>query len=450
MVVRAHRSAGRSGSRLRVPRQTVRLRLTMLYSGLFLTSGAVLLAIAYVIVDHAIPLSVDCAHQFCVVGPSGGTAAGQHVLSGKGLTAGQLRQQASQLRAQGVKQHADDLRHLLAGSGIALAVMGVMSIMLGWIVAGRVLRPLRTIAATAKAISASNLNERLALDGPHDELRELGDTFDELLGRLEASFTAQRQFVANASHELRSPLARQRTLVQVALADPEATVESLRATHERVLASGAQQERIIEALLTLSRGQAGLSRHDPIDLAIVTGQVLPTRYDEAARRNIVVRTALAPASATGDPRLAERLVANLVDNAVGHNIPHGQVEITTGEKDDCAVIVVSNTGPLVPDTEMDRLFRPFQRLDGDRVGHRTGVGLGLSIVQAIAHAHGAVLVAAPRPTGGMRVEVTFPRTPSQLRHDNTEHSARRSLAWAAPTSDGIQHLSGRHLRRRPA
>jgi signal transduction histidine kinase len=274
-------------------------------------------------------------------------------------------------------------------------------------VAGRVLRRLRRITAAARDISANNLHERLGLDGPQDELRELGDTFDQLLCRLEASFMAQRQFIANASHELRTPMARQRTLAQVALSDPDASAESLRAAHERVLAAGAQQEQLIMALLTLARGQAGLSRREPFDLARVTEEVVLSRAEEAEQRSVTVRTASAAAWTMGDVRLAERMIVNLVDNALRHNVPGGVVEIRARARDGAAVLTVSNTGPEIPEAVVDQLFQPFERFGSERTGRSEGLGLGLSIVRAIADAHGAVLETRPRPGGGLVTTVTF-------------------------------------------
>jgi signal transduction histidine kinase len=410
-----------------LPRRTVRLRLTMVYGGLFLASGAALLAITYVLVVHA-------TRGFIFEGKDGMSGAlvtthkgkpqdatvAQHPQVGasgpgsKGLTPRQLQAQADQLDAQARRQHASVLHQLLTQSAIALAAMALISIALGWIVAGRVLRPLRGITAAARQISATNLHERLALGGPDDELKELGDTFDDLLARLDASFQAQRQFVANASHELRTPLARQRAVAQVAIADPDATVDSLRAAHERVLVSGAEQERLIEALLTLARGQTGLDRREPVDLATLARQAVAARAQEADVRGLEVEASLAPATATGDPRLLERLVANLVDNALRHNDPDGRVEVGTSTAGGRALLSVTNTGPVVPDDAVDKLFEPFQRLGADRTGPRGGLGLGLSIVQAIADAHDAALAVRPRPEGGLEVAVSFAAAPAPL------------------------------------
>jgi signal transduction histidine kinase len=287
---------------------------------------------------------------------------------------------------------------------VSLAALVLVSIGLGWLVAGRFLRPLRTITATARDISASNLHRRLGPSGRADEFGELAVTLDELFERLEAAFASQRHFVANASHELRTPLTAERTLLQVALADPDATVESLRAACREVLALGAGQERLIDALLTLASGEQGVERREPFDLADVARGVLLSR--RAA--NLTVETALEAAPASGDPRLVESLVANLVDNALRYNTPGGRVEVVTARVEGGARIVVRNSGPIVPVEEVDRLFEPFQQLHGRRIRHGEGHGLGLAIVRAIARAHGAALVARARPAGGLDVAVTFP------------------------------------------
>jgi signal transduction histidine kinase len=382
------------------PRRTVRLRLTLLYGGLFLLSGIALLALTYVLVAANFPLIGQSHHANPGAGPGGpGAMSGQ-------VSAGLAAQ------AQVIKQRAAALRSLQFYSGIALAAMTVLSIGLGWLVAGRVLRPLRTITAAARHISASNLHERLAMAGPDDELKELGDTFDALLSRLEDAFDAQRQFVANASHELRTPLARQRTLIEVALADREPTIASLQLACERALVASAQQEQLIDALLTLARSQRGLSQRGRVDLAAITGRVLRARQAEAQHREIALRASLGPAPALGDERLAERLVSNLVSNAIGHNVPGGWVEVTTGMRGGQAVLSVANSGPLIPAAEVDRLFEPFQRLGASRTSHREGLGLGLSIVRAIATAHDAALAARPLASGGLAIEVSFPAIPA--------------------------------------
>jgi signal transduction histidine kinase len=366
----------------RLPRPTARLRLTLFYVGLFVVSGAGLLAISYALTGGA-------GHGFAdtVGGPAGPLPAG----------------------AAGTSLHGQGLspQQVLERSLIALAIMAAASVVLGWIVAGRVLRPVRTIAATARRISAGSLHERIAITAPDDEFKELGDTLDDLLGRLEASFNSQRRFVANASHELRTPLTVERTLLQVALADPDVTVAGLRSACERVLTSGRQAERLVNSLLTLASTERGLDRHEPLDLAAITAKVIGSFSQQARAQNLDIRPALAPAAATGDPDLIECLVMNLVSNALRYNTAGGWVTIETGTRAGAATVAVSNPGPAVPVNQIPRLFQPFQRLDGQWT-RRTGHGLGLAIVHAIATAHGAAIQARPRQTGGLGIEVRFP------------------------------------------
>jgi signal transduction histidine kinase len=445
-----------------LPRRTVRLRLTLLYGALFLASGAALLAITYFFVD------ASTANAFIVHNKNGTTIAGyqvgaqppigtgpvstiniQHNTSGHGparlntalsqssgthargkgaggsgsgavatgagapgkgtrLTKKQLDEQTHEFLALAYAYNDRERRQLLIESGIALAIMAVVSILLGWLVAGRVLRPLRTITAATRDISASNLHERLAFDGPDDELKELGDTIDGLLERLDASFRSQRQFVANASHELRTPLARQRTLAQVALSDPDADADSLRAAHERILASGEQQEQLIDALLTLSRVQAGAVGSQPVDLAPVVRDLISARMAEAEARQVRVIPTLAAAPLQGDNRLVERLAANLIDNALRHNVPGGMVVVQTGTRAGHGWLSVSNDGPEVAADQIERLYEPFERLGAERTHAGEGFGLGLCIVRAVAIAHGASLTTEARPHGGLHIEVRFP------------------------------------------
>jgi signal transduction histidine kinase len=383
-----------------LPRRTVRLRLTLLYGGLFLASGAGLLSITYVFVDHRIsgpfrtggPLPQPAAHP--------GTAGGIGIVHSPTTDSVQA-------------QHSADLHRLLVGSGIALAIMAVAAIVLGWIVAGRVLRPLRTMTLTTRQISEENLHERLALSGPSDEIKDLGDTIDGLLTRLEDAFGAQRRFVANASHELRTPLTLGRAMLQVALADPALTLDSLRTTCEDVLKAGKEQEHLIEALLTLARSQRGLDHREPFDLAAIAKEVLQCREPEAIARGVDVEASLTAAPALGDARLVERLVSNLVENALCHNDPNGRVDVLVGPGARQATLRVTNTGPRIPASEIERLMQPFQRLDAERGGEHDGLGLGLSIVAAIARSHSATLNARPGTDGGLDIEVSFPARQQQ-------------------------------------
>ena len=291
---------------------------------------------------------------------------------------------------------------------VAVTIMAVFSLALGWLIAGRFVRPLRAIITTARDISASNLHRRLGLRGRDDEFAELGETLDDLFARLEAAFESQRHFIANASHELRTPLSAGRALLQVAIADPEPSVATLRATCEELVELSDQQERLIAALLTLASSQRGLAQPRPLDLADIAQKVVLARQREAGRHGIRLRTALAAAPATGDPSLAESLVTNLVDNAIRHNLPGGQAEISTALTGEGAVITVGNTGTLIPPDVVDDLFQPFRQLGTQRTRHGEGHGLGLAIVRAIADAHGAALTASPRSRGGLDIAVTFP------------------------------------------
>ena len=305
-----------------------------------------------------------------------------------------------------------DRKTLLIASAIALAVFAVAAAAIGWLIAGRVLRPLRTITAAARRISASSLNERLALQGPDDELKELADTLDNLFARLEASFDAQRRFAASASHELRTPLTRERTLLQVTLADPAATTATWQAVSRDLLASNAEQERLIEAMLTLASSEAGSGEREPLDLAAITSEALAAARPAISRLGLNVHADIQPAILDGDPLLVQQLAANLIDNAVRHNIPGGDVQVATGTSHAGAVLSVTNSGQVIPAAEVDRLFQPFQRLGPHPARRDGGHGLGLSIVRAIATAHAATITAQPRPGGGLTIDVTFPPNPA--------------------------------------
>ncbi|MFJ2034135.1 sensor histidine kinase [Streptosporangium sp. NPDC087985] len=365
-------------------RRPVRLRLTLLYSGLFLVAGVLLVALIYFLVEHS---------------PFPGPPAAPAPPAGLDLPVPAPRVEV---------QQAQDLRRLLVNSLIALAVMAFASVLLGWLMAGRVLRPLGDMTATVRRITADRLDRRLAAAGPDDELKELADTFDELLDRLEAAFTAQRRFVANASHELRTPLTLQQAMAEVALADPDADAESLRAVLERLLAAGQHQERLIEALLTLARSQQGLHHRQPLDLAAITGQALDQRGDPGVH----IESALHPASASGDRALLERLVANLLDNALRHNVPGGWIKVATAVRSGRPTLRISNSGPVIPPDRVHTLLQPFQRLETGRKASGDGLGLGLSIVTAIVKAHHGTLEARPLPEGGLEVTVTLDETPA--------------------------------------
>ncbi len=383
---------GEFAATLRHPRSTLRGRLMLLISAVLLVSGALLLAVTYAQVAHR--GSVRVVQAFPAQVPESGPGLGGGI-PGPGKTVVE-------------QQHIVDLHAQLGASAIALALLAVFALVLGWLVAGRVLRPLRTVTAAAQQISADHLDRRLAVEGPSDELKELGDTIDGLLGRLQDSLESQRHFVANASHELRTPLTVSRALLEMIIADPHATVESFRATCRQVLEEGEQQEQLIDSLLILARSQRGLERREPLDLALVTADVLRAHEADAAARGLRFERSLEPAPLSGDRRLIERLVSNLVENAFRHNIPQGRVRVTVRSVDGHATLTVTNTGAVVPPGDVERLLQPFQRMSQERTGEHDGLGLGLSIVQAIAGAHDAAFAVRAEFGGGLDVEVSFP------------------------------------------
>ena len=346
--------------RLRLPRRTARLRLTVLYECVSIVSWALRVALVCLLLLIAHPL---------------------------GRTSLALT--------------------LVLMSAIALVVLAPVSMLVEWLIAGRVLRPLRTITTTTREISAANLHQRLALPGPEDELKELSDTIDALLDRLQASFESQRLFVANASHELRTPLARLKTLLQVALADPDATVSSMRLAQQRALAAEQQLEQLIDALLALARGEQVAEHSEPLDLAAVTERVLQTRAREIERRQLRASTALDHAWTHANQRLIEQLVANLLDNAIAHNTREGWLEVTSATLSGSAILTVANSGATISPTDLERIQQPFQRLTTDRTSRGYGHGLGLSIAAAIVNAYGGELKLDARPDGGLRVSVTL-------------------------------------------
>jgi signal transduction histidine kinase len=434
---------------LRLPRRTARLRLSALYGGLFLLSGAGLVTATYFLFERAtdekvprlptIPSAV--LRDFLSANPIARTlpqlqnvkrllaqygnvaiAPGnplarnkvqlgqdEHQLAAAVTQLTHAVHQVAQAGAVEAAQRAVDSHQLLVTSGIALGIVTVLAVLAGWFVSGRMLQPIRTITRTAQRISSSNLHERLALDGPEDELKELGDTLDELFGRLDAAFEAQRRFVANASHELRTPLTVERTLLQVALDDPDTTNAAWRSTARDVLASSIEQTHLIEALLTLTSSEAGVDGSDTLDLATVVASCIADIQPDAEGMGIRLSNALERAPLDGDPLLIERLVANLLSNAVRHNVAGGRLDVATEVRDDSVVLRVTNTGALIAASDVERLFQPFQRLDPRRAHHKDGHGLGLSIVRAIATAHRATIDASPLGDGGMSVTVVFAR-----------------------------------------
>ena len=416
--------------RPRLPRRTARLRLAVLCGGVFVLGGAAVPAITFLLVST-------------MTNP--GQKPGNKAFAG-------TRPDPTGIAAHGAAQmHGFDIEHaLLIWSGIALAITIVAAIVPGWFIAGRMLRPLSTITTAARRISASSLHERLALPGPDDELKELGDTLDDLFARLEASFDAQRRFVANASHELRTPLTRERALLQVTRANPAHTLDTWQAVSAELLASNAEQEHLIEALLTLASSEGGPGHREPVDLAPLASACLAAAGLETGRLGLQVRADVRPADLDGDPVLIRRLVSNLIENAVRHNVPGGHIQVATETSRGHAVVSVTNSGQVIPPAEVDRLFQPFQRL-GTRRARGDGHGLGLSIVRAIAAAHDAAITAQPVPGGGLSVAVSFPApAPPQADPPRAGQTAGRSAALCPrQPHDGHRALPALHDGERP-
>jgi signal transduction histidine kinase len=422
------------GGRRRRPRPTIRLRLTVLYAGLFLITGAALLGLSYVLVDESLtrkPAELEDIALDQRGAPS--------------QTSPTATEQAEERLKTAVREQlADDtLDRLALQYGLALIGLTALSVALGWIVAGRVLRPIQDITRTARRVSQDNLGERIDPSGPEDELRDLAVTFDSMLDRLEAAFASQRRFVANASHELRTPLTIMRTEIDVALADENAGAEELRAMAEAVRGALARSERLIEGLLTLARSDAALPRTDVVDLADAVRLGLHGLREEIDERRLDVRTALATARVQGDRPLLERLVANLLENAVRHNVDGGWVEVRVASERPVVRLTVSNGGEVIDATAADELLQPFQRRrrrpadTGSVSGQQglparppAGAGLGLSIVQAVTRAHGGKVTLTPRAGGGLDVEVELPSdAAANVRLD------RLAAPGAVPVSD---------------
>jgi signal transduction histidine kinase len=384
------------------PPWTIRVRLTLLYTGVFVVCGAIVIAITYGLVaslqerDPSV-IRMENAEDFLVRCREALRTPNE-----------ELRHKCEQAFQDGVVagaqgQREATLAHLLRYSLLTLAAATLLAALAGWIVAGRVLRPVHQITRAARAASEHDLSARVSLSGPRDELRELADTFDAMLGRLQAAFESQRRFIANAGHELRTPLTVMRATLDVVLAKPAPTPSELHGMGRDVRAAIDHAERLIDALLTLARSDRALTIHEPVDLATVAEDVL----DATDRGDRQLHPSLEPAITSGDPVLMERLVANLVDNALRHNHPRGDLWLTTSTVDGQATLVIANTGPVIARQALPVLFEPFQRLQERTTSD--GFGLGLAIVASITAAHHGTVTAQPRPGGGLTVTVAMPR-----------------------------------------
>ncbi|MET9555817.1 HAMP domain-containing sensor histidine kinase [Streptomyces sp. NPDC006645] len=384
-------------------RPTIRIRLTLLYGGMFLIAGILLLSIIYLLAAQAINEGSELALKVTGVNVqlTSPTCPGLN----EAVNNDQLN---SSLKACMAAQRQQALDDLLTRSLFALTGLSIIAFAFGYAMAGRVLSPLGRITRTARRVVGSDLARRIELDGPDDELKELADTFDEMLERLERAFTAQQRFVANASHELRTPLAINRTLLEVQLSDPAAPVE-LQQLGRTLLATNERSEQLVEGLLLLARSDNQLVERKPVDLAEVATRAVDQTRGEAEAKGVELRGECVPAVVQGNGVLLERIALNLVQNAVRYNVKEdGWVEVTTAVEHGEAVLLVSNTGPVVPAYEIDNIFEPFRRLRTERTGSDKGVGLGLSIARSVARAHGGRIIAEPREGGGLVMRVTLP------------------------------------------
>jgi signal transduction histidine kinase len=385
--------------------RTIRLKLTLLYGAVFLVTGAVLLTIGYLLVRHNLDSHLNVREELRKLGipvPEGWFYGHPpNVYGADSFGADVARAAHAELAKQALHRLAIDyIAALVAMTGLSVAA--------GWLLAGRALAPLREITATARRVSAENLGERIDLSGPPDELKELADTFDLMLGRLDRTFASQRHFVANASHELRTPLAIMRTEIDVALADPAASTEELRAMGEAVRETIDRSEGLIAALLTLARSEAVNRQEEPVNLPALVADCVTDLHRQAAAKDVGLETELAAAHVRGDPALLERMIGNLIDNGIRYNQPGGYLRIQTRTAGSPgasrAEVLVRNGGAVIDSETASALTEPFRRLS--RTGG--GYGLGLSIVRSVAEAHGGTVAVLAPPEGGLEVRVSIP------------------------------------------
>jgi signal transduction histidine kinase len=404
-------------SRLALPRPplTIRTRLAAIYGGLILATGFALLTVVYLLLRRNVDakaesIEAELAKKSAAgqvpgagdtLGPAGkgagGTGPGGNGLGGNGDKVDIVASQSGY----------DTLQHLVVVSGISLAGFALLALVVGWWMAGHVVAPVHRITSTARELSWQNLGARIRLAGPRDELKELADTFDAMLARLEAAFESQRRFIANASHELRTPLGIQRTVIQLGLADP--SPEELARVRGHLLDANRRTEHLIEGLLLLAQCESGLPHRTPVALGELVGEVVTDHSAAAAAAGVDIRAHISAATVAGDRVLLGQLAANLVRNAIRYNHPGGVVDVSV----EPGGLVVANTGPRVPVDRVDELFEPFTRLGARRSGAAEGAGLGLSIVRSIAHAHEGTVAAVARAGGGLEVRVSLPAAESR-------------------------------------
>ena len=386
-------------------RRSVRARIALACAGLFLVTGAAFVLATYTLVDHSLSATALTDQATTLPGSLLG-ACKLGKLNGK--PTGALAAQCKKDFAGGAEfQREQDLHELLLWSLVGLGVGTVVAGVLGWAIGRRILVPLHKVTGAAQRASQEHLDERIHLDGPHDELKELADTFDEMLNRLDLAFASQRRFVANASHELRTPLTSMRTLIDVTMAKQTRSTQGLETLVGRVRQALGQLEAIIDGLLALARSDRGLTSRELVDLEAAAQDAIDQISAEARASHIVIEADLSAAPTLGDRVLVDRLAANLVDNAVRYNMTGGSMRVETGTDHGQSYLSVTNTGPPIPESRLASLFEPFTRLD-QRVSNGQGVGLGLSIVSSVVTAHGGLLEAEALPIGGLKITVRLP------------------------------------------
>jgi len=386
-------------------RSTIRMRLTALYAVAFFLAGAILIALTYAYLAQSL-------HNR----PAGAQGIVQQFLNERGVRNRPVVDNLFRaIAAQAERDREETLRGMLVWSLVSLGAVGVAAGGFGWLLAGRALAPLQNVTATARRVADRSLHERIALHGPDDEIKELADTFDAMLERLDRAFDGQRRFVANASHELRTPLAINRTLIEVALDDPDVPAAT-RNLGETLLEVNRRNENLIDGLLVLAKGEQRLETHARVDLADIAHRAITTADPAARQAGVQIHSDLLHAYVIGDPALLERVAQNLVDNAVRYNVAErGWVHVSVTGDSRYSRLVVANSGPVVPAFELGGLFEPFRRLasseritDGGQAASSRGAGLGLSIVRSVATAHGGDVRAEARLDGGLVVTVTLP------------------------------------------
>jgi signal transduction histidine kinase len=440
---------------IRRPHPSVRLRLTLTYTALFVVTGAALLGVSYLVVQQRgkgprtavevicgksisaqnvarisgtgspsargllqldpaqCPNLVGSVYYRSVSGGPGGSASG--TVSGpaiKQLVSPATQAEVGRLTATVSASQSHFLDSFRIVAAIALGIMTIVSLGLSWWMAGRALAPVHRITDAARSLSERTLHARINLQGPRDELKQLADTFDAMLARLERAFTSQRRFVANASHELRTPLATERVLIDEALADRSVSPDDLRTILEQLRANSEDTERVIDSLLVLARSDRGIERWSPVDFTSVVASVIDESATEAAAAGVTLSSTLEPVTVSGDPGLLECLAGNLVQNAVRHNETGGTATVSVSSSDQShdAVLEVENTGPVLDPESVDGLLEPFRRAGPDRASDDGGVGLGLSIVNAVVTAHHGTMTVRARPDGGLGVRIQLPVT----------------------------------------